>query len=161
MDLEKLTECQLAYILAVFTLTVPFGVFWQGATMGVVETAFYASIWVLRLHNGSFYAFHIFDLEYTFTAVSIGVFSILFALQIIRCFKRDGSRRVAYVLGLLTMLFPVGFGIPMMLYVLDNFGILLYMGPIPIQLALGLLILQKTEPKIITSPWMDEGDCMD
>jgi len=158
MDLEKLTERQVANILAVFTLAAPFGVFWQGARLSVVETAIYASIWVLRFKNGSFYAFHIFDLGYTFTAVSTGVFNILFALQIIRCFKRDGSRRVAYVLGALTLLLPLWLGISMMLYVLENFGILLYMGPIPIQLALGLLILQKTELKILTSPWNDEGE---
>lgn len=142
--------------MATLTLVVPFGVFWQGSRGGSVETAIYSMIWVLRLQQGAFYTFHAFELAYTFTAVSTGIFSILFAIQVVRCFKGDASRKLVHILGILTMLFPVVLGIPMMFTALERYEVLLYMGPIPIQLAVGILFLRKTEPVMITSPWRDE-----
>jgi len=155
MNLEELTKRQVTYLMATLTLVVPFGVFWQGARSGNVETAIYSMLWVLRLQHGEFYAFHVFDLAYSFTAVTTGIFSILFAIQVVRCFKGDASRKLVHILGILTMLFPVVLGVPMMFTALERYEVLLYMGPVPIQLAVGILLLRKTEPVMITSPWRD------
>ncbi|MDF1537399.1 MAG: hypothetical protein P1Q69_00640 [Candidatus Thorarchaeota archaeon] len=157
MNLEDLTRRRIAYLMTVLTLVVPFGVFWQGGSERGAETAIYSMIWVLRLQNGEFYAVHAFDLAYTLTAATTGIFSILFAIQVVRCFKGEASRRLAYIIGVLTMLFPVALGVPMMLYTLDMHSIFLYMGPVPIQLVVGIVLILKTEPVIISGPWKDEG----
>lgn len=155
MEIEEFTRRQVAYLMTVLTLIVPFGVFWQGARSGNVHTAIYSMIWVLRLVQGEFYSFHAFDLAYSFTAVTNGVFSILFAIQVVRCFKGDASRRIAYILGVLTMLIPVGLGIPLMFRALEQYEILLYMGPVPIQLIIGIQLLRKTEPVMVDAPWKE------
>ena len=158
MNLEGLTRRQVGYLMAVMTLAVPFGIFWQGSSGGSVETAIYSLIWVIRLHDGQFFAFHIFDIFYTFTAVSTGFVSIFFAVQIVRCFKSDASRRMAYILGVLTLYLPTGFGVSMMLTALERYGVLLYMGPIPVQLVIGILLLRKTKHVVVTNPWMEKKE---
>lgn len=51
MEIEEFTRRQVAYLMKVLTLVVPFGVFWQGARSGNVETAIY-SFPVIKSHRG-------------------------------------------------------------------------------------------------------------
>jgi hypothetical protein len=153
MSIEDLTRRQVGYLMALLTIVVPYGIFWQGRIDGSIATAIYSFIWVLRFFDGEFFAFHMFNIFYTFTAVSTGFFGIPFAVQVVRCIKSDASRKLAYLMGLLSLYIPTGFGISAMFYVLDNYDVLYYMGPIPIQFVIGILLLYKTKSVIVDRPW--------
>ena len=96
------------------------------------------------------------------SAISVSIyclFNILFAIQVIRFCRNETSKRFALTPGIISIVFPIYFFLQFYIYLFDfieHSGILLYIGPIPIQLIIGLLIMRYAGPWSVTKPWDED-----
>ncbi|MFW9800463.1 MAG: hypothetical protein ACFFD9_08505, partial [Candidatus Thorarchaeota archaeon] len=89
------------------------------------------------------------------------VFGFAFAIAVVlRCTGRI-SRRKTLILGALTMFFPITNALSAIPVLLEWYKIgidpLFYVGPIPIQLAIGLYIMRTSSPPELSGPWDNIG----
>ncbi|MCK5151523.1 MAG: hypothetical protein KAQ65_06775 [Candidatus Thorarchaeota archaeon] len=104
--------------------------------------------------NNIFYGLHILNPLVMQWVPIFGIFNILFAVQIIRYTRGKASLRSSLILGILTLVMPLFQTVIYMPYIL-NYSYFPYTGPIPIQLALGLIIAKKYGPKPLDAPWAE------
>lgn len=128
----------------------------------------YALLWTIRLSYWIIYSqsgisiegIEILNPYYMLGASIYSLFNMIFALQVIRFCRKKTSKRVALVTGIIGLIFPMIF-MPSWMYqdALDFFwrsGLIIYYGPIPIQIIIGLIIMRYAGPWKVTKPWEDE-----
>lgn len=167
--IEALTSRQVALIMLFVTLFIPTNNLMGPGHMqanefvvGVRVTALIwtldISYWIINLQVGiSIADFSILDPYSMFAAVIYSVFNIVFAVQVVRFCRGQTSKRLTVFVGMLTLLFPLVFS-PYWYYqeilaFIERSGLLLYIGPLPIQLIIGLIIMRYAGPWKVTEPW--------
>jgi len=112
----------------------------------------YALLWAIYPPSSRHNGLEIFTYSSLSTGLSIGFINIIFALQVIRYIRGDASRKSTLVAGALTLVLPiVSLLVAWPLMVVS--GTFAYIGPIPIQLITGLLLMRFAGPKEITASW--------
>ncbi|MDF1537985.1 MAG: hypothetical protein P1Q69_03690 [Candidatus Thorarchaeota archaeon] len=134
---KELSEQDVTRLIIVLTAFAPFGTFSHG-TKYAYETIIYSFIVTLRFYNGEFVAIQILDFWNLFTTSLIGIITIIFGVQIIKYIRGDASKWSVYLLGGLTLVIPIG-----LVIVTGIHDLLVYQGPIPIQMIVGLLIVRS------------------
>lgn len=108
---------------------------------------------ILPVDPGSmFYGFHILNPLILLWIPVFGFSTILFGVQVIRYIQDKTSMRKTIIAGLLTFAIPlyqIYLFAPHLLLIGDPF----YIGPIPIQLIVGILLVRKYGPKPLDKPW--------
>ncbi|MHA1137585.1 MAG: hypothetical protein ACTSSE_13960 [Candidatus Thorarchaeota archaeon] len=104
-----------------------------------------------------FYGFHIFNPAVMAYVPVFGFFTILFAFQLIRYVQDKTPLRKTIIAGLLTLAIPL-YQIYLFAPYLLMIGHLSFIGPIPIQLIVGILIAKKYGPKPPDKPWDEDTE---
>ena len=131
----KLGSIWVKVIMGIVTLAVPFGVYPYAIGNGVLTVTVNALIWV-RYPDGSFYIPIYYLLQ---RGLLYGIFNLWFGLEVI---LNASNRRIAVLLsGALSLLFPFLVVASFITWIGDA-DVQTYLGPIPIQLAIGLLLMR-------------------
>ncbi|MBD3159424.1 MAG: hypothetical protein GF309_11590 [Candidatus Lokiarchaeota archaeon] len=171
---KSLTPWQIAAIMFLVTLLAPLGSYcyaYQLSSRGPeIRVSVYAMMWALgpgtssdetRIFGVYSSEFRLRSLNEILTSSPLWMFNVFFAIQIVRFCKDEASKHSALILGPLTLLVPtfmtlVTFGY-VMRYIMTT-GHLVWVGPAPIQLVVGLLLMKYSGPWKITKIWDDEPD---
>ncbi len=170
--IEALTPKQVALIMLFVTLFIPTnnlaGSGHMQANEFVIGVRVVALVWTLELSYWiinsqvgiSIADFSILNPYSMLAAVVYSVFNIVFAVQVVRFCRNQTSKRLTIFVGMLTLLFPLVFS-PYWYYqeilaFIERSGLLLYIGPLPVQLIIGLIIMRYAGPWKLTKPW-EEG----
>ena len=144
-------------IMALATVIPPYTTFVYGFSVHDghlgVDIAMYALFWTIYPSGFPWGGLQVLT-YYSLTAgLSLGFFNILFAFQLIRYIRGKTSRKRTLVVGALTLVLPMysmTVALPIML-LSGNFS---FIGPIPIQLITGLLLMRVAgPPEEPTTPW--------
>ena len=119
------------------------------ATMDIVIRGL---LWAFYPSGSSLGGLHVLDMWSLAPGLLLGVFNIIFSFQVIRYIRGESGKRKTVAVGVLTLVPPIMFLISVIPFML-TWSIFVYIGPIPIQLAIGLLLMHFAGPKEITSPW--------
>ena len=156
-DVEgRLIRKYASLIMALATVVPPYTTFLYGfgghdGHMSV-SVAIYALFWAIYPPESSLGGLHVLN-YYSLTAgLMLGFFNLIFAFQVIRYIRGKTSKRSTLVAGALTLVLPI-ISLIAALPVMLSSGVFVYIGPIPIQLATGFLLMHFAGPKEITSPW--------
>ncbi len=98
-----------------------------------------------------FYGLHILNPLILVWIPIFGFFNILFAVLVIRHIQGKTSMRKTIIAGLLTLAIPLYQTFLYLPYLLTIGPY--FIGPIPIQLIMGILIARKYSPKPVDVPW--------
>ena len=141
-------------IMALATAVPPYTTFlWGfGGHDHRVSIATYALFWAIYPSESSIGGLQVLNSYSVPIGISLGFFNILFAFQVIRYIKGASSKRKTLVVGALTLVLPI-ISLIVSWPAMISSGIFVYIGPIPIQLVTGLLLMHLAGPKEITSPW--------
>jgi hypothetical protein len=146
-------------IMIVITLIVPSGIyFWSvhglHEDVRYIEVSIHAIIWGIMPEGASGAGISFLDPYVTARGIFYGIFNIWFCIEVIR-FSNDYTRRKAvFVSGLLSILYPFFWTILALPFFLQ-YAAFTYVGPIPIQQAIGFALMKLSgvsEPK---SPWSE------
>jgi hypothetical protein len=84
--------------------------------------------------------------------VPLGFFNILFAFQVIRYTREEAGRMSTLIAGCLTLVFPfLSLAMTLPYMIMNSYFV--YIGPIPIQLIIGLLLMKMARRPEPTTPW--------
>ncbi|MFW9919648.1 MAG: hypothetical protein ACFFED_08615 [Candidatus Thorarchaeota archaeon] len=168
MTIREITVAMLVVTLIIPAAIIPGGGHYSGNEI-VRGAAIVALLWICRLSYWMIDSstgiliegMDIVNPIFMLSAFIISIFNILFAIQVVRFCQSKSSKGIAFVLGILSLIFPVVFNPPWAYeYVLDflRAGLPIYYGPIPIQLIIGLLIMRYAGPWKVTEPWNEEKE---
>ncbi len=178
--IQSLTARQISLVMLFATLFVPTanlqGPGYMQANEYVMTVRVTALIWAMDISYwiinsqvgisiAGFSIFGILDPFWMLITVIYSAFNIVFAIQVVRFCRNQTSKRLALLAGVLTIVFPLIFdpygaylGIQDMIDFTMRSGLLLYVGPLPIQLIIGLVIMRYAGPWKLTKPWQEEED---
>ena len=155
---------QVTFIMLIVTLVAPLVALWQGGTESEIDVSIIAITWVfLPLHwDNNVAAFgvyggglHLLNPAVILNTSILWIFNALFTLYVIRYYQERTSKRFVLLLGGLTLLLPL-INVLMAVDYLWKRRLLVYIGPIPIQLIVGLLLIrQKTLDKDVCNKKSD------
>jgi hypothetical protein len=114
--------------------------------------AIYALFWAIFPPESSMSGLQVLNYYALPTCLLLGVFNIVFAFQVIRFIRGAASRRNTLLVGALTLVIPV-ISLILTWPFMELTGVFVYIGPIPIQLFTGLLLMYVAGPKDSASPW--------
>jgi hypothetical protein len=156
----RLSWKHASIIIALATVVPPYTTFLYGfgghsggdGHIYYVSVAVYALLWAIYPADSSMRGLQVLN-EYALpTTLPLGFFNIIFAFQVIRFIRGEASRRNTRLAGALTLVLPI-ISLIVALPTMISLGALAYIGPIPIQLVTGLLLMYLAGPKEPTSPW--------
>ena len=149
---ERLNWKHASIIMALATVMPPHTTLVYGIDGQSVYIVIIALFWAIYPPVAAVSGFRMLD-DYSLPGgFYIGFFNIVFAFMVIRFIRGDSSKRKTLAVGALTTLIPLVslvFTWPLMVSK-ESFP---YLGPIPIQLAIGLLLMRFIGPKEPTTPW--------
>ncbi|MFW9892145.1 MAG: hypothetical protein ACFFFO_08085 [Candidatus Thorarchaeota archaeon] len=141
--------------MAVMGYGIPYALIWTyipyGANLDLVGTSI-LGIYLSIDPNSIFSGLHILHPLVMMWVPVYGGFNILFAVQVVRYSKGKTSLRNTIIAGLLTLAIPLYEVAIFLPYMLSD-GYLRIIGPIPIQLIVGLILIKKYGPKPLATPW--------
>jgi hypothetical protein len=145
-------------VMILITLFIPyaalywFTIFLPVEMEAIVGVGIYAILWAYFPDHHNYARFQIFTLGIIMGSAILGIFNILFGIVVVRYCMGKTKKRNVDLSALLTFFFPL---YQAFLYLphLYELGILEYIGPIPIQLIIGLIIAKRYGPREIDSPW--------
>jgi hypothetical protein len=117
-----------------------------------VPITIYALFWAIYPPESSMSGLQVLNYYALPTGLSLGVFNIAFTFQVIRFIRGAASRRNTLLVGALTLAIPI-ISLIAAWPAMALSGVFVYIGPIPIQLVTGLLLMYLAGPKESTSPW--------
>ncbi|MFW9843184.1 MAG: hypothetical protein ACFFEV_01280 [Candidatus Thorarchaeota archaeon] len=144
-------------IMALATLIPPFMTIFHGLSghdghLTGVSVTTYALFWAIYPPTSSPSGLQVMTYYSLSAGLPLGFFNIIFAFQVIRFIRGRSSKRKTLVVGALTFVIPI-ISLIIALPAMISFGVFVYIGPIPIQLAIGLILMHFAGPKEVTSPW--------
>jgi len=144
-------------IIALATVVPPYTTFLYGfgghsGHIDHVSIATYALLWAIYPPESSMSGLQVLNYYALSTGLPLGFFNIIFAFQVIRFTRGATSKRNTLLVGALTLVLPIT-SLIVTLPAMVSSGFFVYIGPIPIQLAAGLLLMYLAGPKEPTSPW--------
>ena len=143
--------------LVISTLAVPYAVIpWTvNFTYDFVMTvhgAVFAILWVI-LPGGSYPSgFQLLSPTYVLLGIILGIFNILFGVQVYRFCRKQTSWNKVILSGALTLVVPFVF---LAVFLFSLLAHPTYIGPIPIQLLIGLTIAWLLKTPEEETPWID------
>ncbi len=142
------------WIMVIATLITPFGVYFQSLNDSTISVSVNAILWgTLPEYNVS--GSIIYD-SYIIIGRGLfyGIFNIWFGFEVIRYFKDHTRKREAIIAGVLSIVYPLALAITSWQWISysDTF---VYIGPIPIQLVIGLLLMKYFGEAQLHEPWSD------
>ena len=84
-----------------------------------------------------------------FVYLPLCLLNILYAHRLVRYYQGRSSRDSVHLIGLLSIILPTA----IMFYISGMFGSFVILYPIPLQFAIGLIILHRIEGPEVISPW--------
>jgi len=120
------------------------------------------SYWILYSEIGiSIVGVNILNPYHILSSTIMSIVNIIFAIQVIRFCKKQTSKRITIAIGILTLIFPFLIFIPWWSYqnaiqFWERSGLIIYYGPIPILLIIGLIIMRYVGPWKVTKPWEED-----
>lgn len=150
-----ITSRQVGFITALSALTMPFMVTVSGGygTSGVTVRGYAigAMTWAIGLYNDG-PVFYIMDIA----GAIIGFPLLLYALFVQRYCSGKLSWKIPVLLGIIVNVIYVLFFSPAMV-AYYQYGILVYIGPLPITFILGLVLMEMVGPPMRKSPFEGES----
>ena len=172
--LRELTNTQVAIIMTIVTLLIPYNALFQGGHRTgdewVVDVTIMAVLWVQfpsywDSNTGAFGSrgggLRLLDPIIIINTLPFWIVNLLFAIQAIRFRKGDASNTSTIACGILTLALPLLSVLTGWSYVIEytSFtGNLVYIGPIPVQLITGLLLVRFSKHWRVITPWEKEGE---
>jgi hypothetical protein len=142
-------------IMVFVTLFAPFGVYFHSVRNFTVEVSVHAILWGTRPDLNYSGSSILFDIFITFVwGLYYGIFNIWFGFEVIRYFNDYTRKRRAILAGVLSIAYP-------MIWAIISWGWIsysdtfVYIGPIPIQLVIGLLLMKYFGEPQLHEPWSD------
>ena len=150
----KLSEKYALIIMGLVTVIPPYTTLLSGfgGHDHHVSISINALFWAIFPSEVSFGGLQVLNLNALSFGIPLGFFNIIFAFQVIRFLRGDTSRRRTLLSGISTLVIPLAsliMALPFML----TWGIFVYIGPIPVQLVTGLILVYYFGPKEPTTPW--------
>ncbi|MHA1663299.1 MAG: hypothetical protein ACTSVR_08605 [Candidatus Thorarchaeota archaeon] len=151
---EQLSWKHASIIMVLATVVPPystalFGIFGDDYHVSIST---YALLWVIYPSEAGVSGLQVLNYYALYSGLSLGFFNIVFAFQVIRFIRGTASKRNTLFAGVLTLFIPTLFFIAAGSAMLSA-RVFTYIGPVPIQLATGFLLMRFAGPKEITTPW--------
>jgi hypothetical protein len=154
LNVTKVSTKWAKMIMIITTLFAPSGVYFFSLRNSNITVSIHALLWGIMPEQSSSGSFIFGSYIIVGRGLFYGIFNIWFGLEVIRYFNDYTRKRTAIIAGVLTIAYPLVMAIiawPWIQYA-DSF---VYMGPIPVQLVIGLLLMKYFgEPKL-HEPWSD------
>lgn len=171
--LRNMTIKQITFVMLIVTLVFPVVALWQGGHRTgeewIVDVTVIAVLWIYLpsywdMNHGAFGIWggglHILNPSATILSLVFTIFNLVFAVQVIRFCKKEASRRSALIPGVLSLLLPLLMAWQAYdMYVIEfmmGTEILVYIGPIPIQIIVGLILMRFAGPWESVEIWDDD-----
>jgi len=146
----RLNWKQAAIIMLLVTFIPPYTTFLLGFSEHRVSVAVYALLWAINPPGAmgiqilNYWAFSM--------GIPLGVFNILFAIQVVRYSREETGKMSTLLAGCLTLFLPLTSLLVTLPFMVMN-SYFVYIGPIPIQLITGLFLLKAARKPEPTQPW--------
>jgi hypothetical protein len=139
-------------IMALATLVPPFMTVFSGLDGRGIYVAVTALFWAIFPPTAPASGFQLLDAHWLQGSLPLGFFNIVFAFQVIRYIRGKSGKRRTLAVGAMTLVIPLmAFFFSLRHMIINEFFV--YIGPIPIQLATGLLLMRFLAPEEPTTPW--------
>jgi len=142
-------------IMALVTLIPSYTTFLLGFSEHRVSVAVYAILWAID-PPGAF-GFQILNYWSLSMGPILGIFNILFAIQVVRYTKEEAGKMSTLLTGCLTLLLPLTSLLVTLPFMIMN-SYFVYIGPIPIQLLTGLFLMKAARKPEPTQPWEEDHE---
>ena len=152
-ELIGVSPAVIAIIMGIITLIVPLGIVptEYGMTehgLSFIEPIIYGLIWAYVPYWYNPYSF--LNIFFTWLTIPMSVLNLLYLRQIVRYYKGKTSRYNAVCVGVLSITIPTIISLGTT-GIFTQFGIFNFVGPIPIQFIVGLIILYRIPgPRLLT-----------
>ena len=155
--MAKISITWAKWIMIITTLFAPFGVYFFSLRNSFLTVSLHAILWgIMPDQAGSSGSIFLDSFVIIGRGLFYGIFNIWFGLEVIRYFKDCNRKNIALFAGVLSLVYPLVFAVLALPWIGEAES-LVYMGPIPIQFVIGILLMRYFgEPELLT-PWA-EGD---
>jgi hypothetical protein len=148
----RLSWKHASIIMALATLVPPFMTVFSHLDGQSISVAIVALIWAIFPPSSPTSGFQILDGNWLQGSLPLGFFNIVFAFQVIRFIRGKSSKVKTLAVGVMTIIIPMIAFFGMLPYMISR-QIFVYVGPIPIQLVIGLFLMRFFAPEEPTTPW--------
>ncbi|MBN2230660.1 MAG: hypothetical protein JW779_13810 [Candidatus Thorarchaeota archaeon] len=143
------------WIMVITTLFAPFGVYAFSVRNSILTVSIHAMLWGIMPDSSGDTELILFG---TYIIIGrglfYGIFNIWFGIEVIRYFNDYSRRRMAIRLGILSLVYPFAMAIISLPWLLHS-TTFEYLGPIPIQFVVGLLLMKYFGEQKPLGPWSD------
>ncbi len=158
MNITTVSTKWAKWVMVITTLLAPSGVYFFSLRNSNITVSIHAILWGIMPEQSSSSGSIIFD-SYIIVGrgLFVGIFNIWFGFEVIRYFNNYTRKRTAILAGVLSIAYPLVLAVvswPWISYV-ESF---VYMGPIPIQLVIGLLLMKYFGESKLLEPWSDSDE---
>ena len=137
---------QIAIIMTLVTVISPNTTYLLGIDEHEVYIAVYALLWSINL-QGTF-DLHVLNGPFPAMGILLGVFNILFAFQIVQYAREEVGKTSVLIFGCLTLVMPLILLVVALPHMI-TYSQFVYIGPIPIQLLIGLVLMSVAKQPIV------------
>ena len=142
-------------IMGITTLFAPFGVYAFSVRNSILTVSMHAVLWGIMPEQVGNTGSILFDMYIIIgRGLFYGIFNIWFGIEVIRYFDDYTRRRMAIRSGILSLLYPFAMVIISLPWLLHS-TTFEYLGPIPIQFIVGLLLMKYFGEHKPSEPWSD------
>ena len=139
-------------IMTLATLIPPFLTIMSHIDGESISIAITGLLWAIFPPKSPTSGFQILDTHWLQGSLTLGFFNILFAFLVIGFIRGRSSRIKPLAAGAMTIVIPLLAFLRYLPYMILN-EYFVYIGPIPIQLIIGLVLMRTLAPKEPTTPW--------
>lgn len=143
------------WIMGVATLLAPFGTYFYSLRNSTITVSVQAILWGAMPEESGNTGSLILDLYIIVgRGLFYGIFNIWFGIEVIRYYKDYTRRGMVIVSGLLSLVYPLVLAIISWPWI-RSATTFVYIGPIPIQLVVGILLMKHFGEARLREPWSD------
>jgi len=150
----RLTWKYASIIIVLATVVPPYTTFLFGIFEPDhhVSISVYALLWVIYPSEAGVPGLQVLNYYALYSGLSLGFFNIIFAIQVIRFIRGESSKNKTLLAGALSLFIPI-IAILAAWPAMISARVFAYIGPIPIQFVIGLLLIHLLPPEESTKPW--------
>ena len=142
------------WTMVVVTLFAPFGVYFFSLSESTISVSIHAILWGIMPEVGASGSFFVDSYLIVGRGLFYGIFNIWFGFEVIRYINDYSRKRAAIIAGVLSLVYPLVMAITSWGWIVHSESFV-YIGPIPLQFVIGLLIMKYFgEPKL-HEPWSE------
>jgi hypothetical protein len=143
------------WIMAITTLFAPFGVYFFSVRNSILTVSMHAVLWgIMPNPSGDTGLVQFGTYIIVGRGLFYGIFNIWFGIEVIRYFNDYTRRRMAIRSGILSLVYSFVMAITSLPWLLHS-TTLEYLGPIPIQFIVGLLLMKYFGEQQPLESWRD------